>query len=281
MNSGLGSAQRQLALAGRPPRWREYRRYICLARSAGYRPVSLEPWLLGSESLPPDRQLLLLRHDVDQDSRSALLMSDAERKLGVRSTFYFRWRTFERGAVSRIAEAGNQVGLHYETLTRHAIERGYDRPEQITTNVVDHCRRVLREEIACFKSLVGSCATVAAHGDFRASLIGRPNVVLLDGENYSDYGVVMSADDAGARRAMDCWVSDGSGVPTYWSAGTPLADAVLAGHDTILFNSHPHHWRSGSVLLGKELWARLEGRARVRRHYDEDSLAWREWRARA
>ena len=68
---------------------------------------------------------LILRHDVDQHPRSALRMASIETKLGLRSSWYFRWRTAHPGVVG-IAEAtiGFQVGLHYETMTRIALERG-------------------------------------------------------------------------------------------------------------------------------------------------------------
>ncbi len=89
----------------------------------GYSVLSLETWL--AEPEPAGRApRLLLRHDVDQHPASALKMAAIEVELGVRSTWYFRWRTALPGVVETIRSQGHAVGLHYETLTRELLRRG-------------------------------------------------------------------------------------------------------------------------------------------------------------
>ena len=65
--------------------------------------------------------VLIVRHDVDQHAGSALAMSDVEVALGLRSTWYFRWRTASRPVIAEIRRRGGEVGLHYETLSRNAL----------------------------------------------------------------------------------------------------------------------------------------------------------------
>jgi hypothetical protein len=70
-----------------------------------------------------DRNQCVLRHDVDRRPRNALRIASIEALLGVRATFYFRRREIRRQVplIRRIAEAGHEIGYHYEAL---ALARG-------------------------------------------------------------------------------------------------------------------------------------------------------------
>lgn len=279
------SAMRFYSLLRRHSRWREYCGYLQEAERAGYAPVSLERWLVQPEKFAG--KVLLLRHDVDFDAGSAQLMSQVEKANGITSTFYFRWSTFRPDIVSRIRSAGHQVGLHYETLTRWALENSVHSTRDLSGSVISECRETLRREIGCFKALAGDCASVAGHGDPVAELIGRRNPYLLAGEQYEGYGILASADDAVSRSRIDCSVSDGSGVPSFWWGGVSLREAIAAGHDTVLLNSHPHHWRSGVVILGKRGLRRAVSAFSRDGAYlmpagacSSDASAWRRWSRR-
>ena len=122
---GSGSTsprRRRLARTLSRPRWDEYRELLSKARRNGYSPISLESWIDGDhdETAP----LLVLRHDVDQDPKSALKMLEIEAEAGIRSTWYFRWRTAHPRVIARVRAEGGDIGLHYETLTRTMLERG-------------------------------------------------------------------------------------------------------------------------------------------------------------
>ena len=239
----------------RPVRWREYEAYLRQALDAGYQVVPLETWLAGPDGF--SGKILVLRHDVDAYPQAAWPMSLIERRLGLTSTFYFRWCSLRPGLIRRIRENGSQVGFHYETLTRYAIEHHFHTPEMITPEVMAACRATLKEEIACFKGIVGGCASVAAHGDQRAHAVGRTNDDLLQGQSWADFGISYTADDPDALRKIDCWVSDGEGAPTYWSSGVSFPEALAAGHRLVLFNTHPHHWGLGAAVVAERLVAYL------------------------
>ena len=131
-------------------RWPEYRAFLLSGLERGYRVISLESWVRehGSDEVPT----LILRHDVDQHPGSALKMAKIEQDLGVRSSWYFRWRTAHPTVVSALREAGFEVGLHYETLTRKALERGLEGPAE--AELLAEGRRELREEISAFARLL-------------------------------------------------------------------------------------------------------------------------------
>lgn len=266
-------------LAFRQPRWQEYAQYLQEARAAGYELVPLESWLTAGDTAGPT---VVMRHDVDLLPANARVMGDIEQELGVSSTYYFRWTTFDLPVIRALLAAGHRIGLHYETLTRVARERGLYRPEQITPSVMAVCRAELKEEIAEFQRRTGTGATICAHGDRRARTIGVRNAELLIGERYEDYGITASADDLDAHARIDCWVTDGEDVDTTWGSGISISGSVSKGFGTILFNSHPNHWGHGRLVVANRLGSHAAWYARHPRLHPEwgepECLAWNRFR---
>lgn len=70
----------------------------------------------------PDRDFLVVRHDVDITPWSALRMAELEAEEGVRTTYYYRlhapfYNLMDEAAVASVREVaamGHEVGLHYE-----------------------------------------------------------------------------------------------------------------------------------------------------------------------
>ena len=269
--------RKQLKIALRPRRWSEYSVCLDAAVRAGYRIVPVEIWLQDSTR---DERTLVLRHDVDVCPRAALEISRLETERELASTFYFRWSTLDRDVVERVRDNGSAVGLHYETLTRYAIENGLRRPDEVTADVVGRCRETLKEEIERFRELAGPCDSVAAHGDPRANAIGCTNDSLLRDQDYDAFGIRYSADDRAALGRVGKWVSDGTGG-AYRTGGVFVRNALAESHGLIVWNSHPNHWERGfSVLVG-----RVAGHARaLPRHPSRwrwgvpDALAWDRYR---
>ncbi len=63
---------------------------------------------------------IILRHDVDRDPETAVLMAEIERKYNIKSTYYFRHieRTFKLDLMRSIIEMGHEIGYHYEVLDK-------------------------------------------------------------------------------------------------------------------------------------------------------------------
>jgi len=259
----------------RGPRWPTYAACLRAALDAGYRVVSLESWL--GEQCESRERTVVLRHDVDADAAGARRMSDIERDLGLCSTFYFRWSTLDLRVVESVRRNGSHIGFHYETLTRYALEQHLSSPAAITEDVLEASRRILKEEIARFRDLVGECRSVAAHGDLRARLIGRTNDCLLAGERYSDYGILYSADDPSVLNHVDGWVADDDGSDGYRRAGVRFQQALEGRHAVLLFNSHPNHWGAGLPLLAKRLLTNVDfvlRRPAIRQWGRAEQYAW-------
>ncbi|HEY3828706.1 MAG TPA: hypothetical protein VGL57_05870 [Solirubrobacteraceae bacterium] len=224
-------------------RWREYRRLLTLAQAQGYALVSLESWLANAEA-HAGRDVLILRHDVDQCPASAARMAAIESELGICSTWYFRWRTAQPKVIEEIREGGHEVGLHYETLTRELLRRGLRAADAAT--LIPEVRPLLRAELAAFAERHGPARSTCPHGDTR--MRGVHNGVLLQGEDLSAYGVRWEASAAVGRFPLDVWLTDRSSAEGRWRDGIDPVDLLVDRRSPILAVVHPNNWVSGLGL---------------------------------
>jgi hypothetical protein len=233
--------RRRLSRTLSQSRWKEYRELLVAARAAGYRIVSLEGWISEPPSTSPT---LILRHDVDQHPRSALTMAGIEQELGIRSSWYFRWRTAHPRVISRFRRSGLELGLHYETLTRIALSRGLTPP--ISDHQIQAGRIELRQEIAAFVNLFGPIRSVVPHGDSRIPDVS--NADLLRGEDCSSYGIEFDGNEAMRGRGIARWLTDRSTADGGWGDDVDPRELLSAHATPILCLTHPNNWVSGPSL---------------------------------
>jgi hypothetical protein len=241
-------------------RWPEYGRLLKAALSADYSVVSLESFLDQEVSADEASPILILRHDVDQHPSSALTMSDIEVSLGVRSSWYFRWRTAHPAVIAELRRRGSEVGFHYETLTREALAAGSGRLSE-SPNRLARGRDCLREEIEIFEGLFGPIRSIAAHGDTRVPEVR--NAELLRDQEWSDYGIAYDANDAMRRHQLAAWLTDRSMAEGGWSDGLDPFSLIHDRQTPILCLTHPNNWVSGASLWRDRLLARVFPRPRV------------------
>jgi hypothetical protein len=223
-------------------RWREYAAFLDGARREGYATVPLEGWLRGEA--PAAERVLIMRHDVDQHPRSALAMAGIERERGIRSSWYFRWRTAHPAIIEELKRSGCEVGLHYETLTREALERGLSGP--VDERMVAEGRERLRGEIAAFSRLFGPIRSVVPHGDSRIPAVR--NSELLRGQDLSGYGIEFDGNEAMRGRGIANWLTDRTAAEGRWRDGLEPEALFAAGDSPILSVTHPNNWASGPEL---------------------------------
>jgi hypothetical protein len=228
-------------------RWSEYRRLLRQACAEGYEIVPLEQWLEDDRG----ERVLIVRHDVDQCPGSALRMLAVERELGVRSTWYFRWRTARPRVVQAVLDAGGGVGLHYETLSRIVINERAAGRATVPEHQIDAGRRMLKRELTAFGVLFGPCRSACAHGDTRVPDVN--NAVLLRDCDPHEYGIEFDANASMRSHDLAVWLTDRSRADGSWRDGLD-AGAIIESHTSpVLLLTHPNNWISGAGLW----WDRL------------------------
>ncbi len=223
-------------------RWREYRALLEHAGAEGYDIVTLEQWLNDDRG---DR-VLILRHDVDQCPAAARRMLAIEQELGVRATWYLRWRTARTRLVEELRAAGGEVGLHYETLSRMVLADRAAGRESDPERALYAARRTLKRELIAFEVLFGPCRSACAHGDTRVS--GVNNAVLLRDQDLGAYGLDFDANASMRSHDLAVWLTDRSKAEGGWRDGLD-ARAILSSHASpVLLLAHPNNWISGAGL---------------------------------
>jgi hypothetical protein len=231
-------------------RWSEYRALLERAGEQGYEIASLEDAVLLGK-FEADRPVLILRHDVDQHPRSALTMAAIDEEVGARSTWYFRWRTASLPVIAHLREAGFEVGLHYETLSRRGLETGV-RTNDDLSGLVEESRTLLKREIAGFQELYGSIRSIAPHGDSSAPWL--PNRILLSDEDPTAYGVEFDATHTMRGRPLGFWLTDRTLAEGSWADGADPQRLFRLQVSPILCLTHPNNWVSGPSLWLDRVW---------------------------
>lgn len=224
-------------------RWDEYRAFLVSAIDSGYEVLTLEDWV--GRGFSESRPTLLLRHDVDQHPGAALRMLAIEGELGVRASWYFRWRTAHPAVIGAVRASGATVGLHYESLTRLVLERGVP-GNDVSAALLSEARRSLAAEIATFVARFGSSRSACPHGDTRVPDIR--NASLLRGEDCRSYGIEFDGNDVMRGRGLSLWLTDRSAAEGRWSGEVTPADAFAARVSPVLCVAHPNNWASGPDL---------------------------------
>lgn len=158
-----------------------YRRLLESALRAGFDTVSIERFwqLIVAGNVDPARRYLILRHDIDTDSRTAAEMWEIERSLGIAGSYYFRLSTLDLGLMKRIASGGGEVSYHYEELAAVAKEHRLHDRESVLRRMPEIQDR-FRRNLETLREATGlSMRVVASHGDFVNRRVRLPNYVLL------------------------------------------------------------------------------------------------------
>jgi hypothetical protein len=92
--------------------------------------------------------VLVHRHDIDSDLRTARKMFALEVKHGVQASYYFRLSTLDYGFMRDIEAAGGEASYHYEEVATYAKRHRLRPPRR--------CASASRKSANC------SCAISAA-----------------------------------------------------------------------------------------------------------------------
>lgn len=155
---------------------------LCLAIKRNYSIITLFEYLANhqncrNKNLIPDEKICILRHDIDRNVKSALKMAELEQKLGIRSSYYFRYPyTFKEDQIVKIKNLGHEIGYHYETLSK-------------TKGDYKKAIKLFEEELNAFRKIC-NIKTICMHG---SPLSPYDNRNLWDKYDYNNYEIIGEA----------------------------------------------------------------------------------------
>lgn len=245
-----------------PSRLAEYDALLGEATAAAYTQLSVRSYFraLGKPGVA-DGRVLVHRHDIDSDLRTARKLFALETRHGVNASYYFRLSTLDFGFMREIEAAGSEASYHYEEVAdyakRHRIRSADELRRHFPAIRAEFARNF--ERIA--NGLGQAMATVASHGDFANRRLKVINHELLDAPLRARCGIECESYDAALLGQFDLYVSDRP-YPVYYHPQSPFA--ALGRARRICFLTHPVQWETN--------WGEST-RCNVRRLAEE--LAWR------
>lgn len=231
-----------------------YDYYIKLAKNNGYKVCSLRE--LYKDTIRggnPNQKHFVLRHDVDHISPGTRKMFEIEKSNDVKSTYYFRKCTTDEELMKEMQTAGYEVGFHYETIAEYVESYG---KHKLTTVDIYACRDILKQEIREFNELLDApMESICSHGAPANARIGVSSNVLLENQNYKDYGIKFEAyDKALYERFVTHHICDGNICYNYgFSYEDNPIDNIEHGDKNIVFLAHPEHWYNTKGRILKDM----------------------------
>jgi hypothetical protein len=123
---------------------------------------------------PADRAVIL-RHDVDERPQNALKIAQAEHRMGIRATYYFRILKISNDpeVITEIARMGHEIGYHYEDLA-------------LADGDLESAIRLFAENLAYFRRFY-PVQTICMHG---SSMSSHDNRLLWRHYDFKDFGII-------------------------------------------------------------------------------------------
>lgn len=227
----------------------EYQKILECAKEQKYQCISLRMFAEGKYDC--DKNVLIIRHDIDHVSHGTNLMFETEKKYGAYSSFYFRDSkygkiTADKDLMREIEEYGSEAYLHFETISNYIkSNKSISRNQLLEKENIDQCIKLLKSELVDFRNKYEvSGKTIASHGTRINGHIGISNNYLTENtEIYSGLNIVLEAYNKEFVDQLGTYISDS---PIEYNQGyrygiTPI-EAMEQGISPILFLSHPNHW---------------------------------------
>jgi len=226
-----------------PPRFEMYKNLITEILNLGYEIHSVSSFwqILKAGNLRPDVKYVVLRHDVDTDPAAAEAQWQIEKSLGVKASYYFRLSTLNISLMREMAQAGFEVGYHYEEIATVAKEKCLKSRKQIQQNM-PYIRQRFKENLSLLRKRTGlPMKIVASHGDFVNRALKTPNYELLNRALRQEMEIELEVYDEifnqyVTSRHIDC------AYPKFWRPSTPY-EAIYRAEHVVYIITHPRHWR--------------------------------------
>jgi hypothetical protein len=224
-----------------PSRLDEHERIVQAACSAGYTQTSLRDFSKSLKTRPaPADKIILHRHDVDTDVRTARRLFEIEKKYNVKSSYYFRLCTLDVDLMNEIEDYGSEASYHYEELATFAKKHNIKDPARLRERLPEIRDHFLRNFQVLERQLGRKMVTVASHGDFANRRLKLANTEILRCPALRrDCGIECEAYDEDVIGHFGVYISDRP-PPQYYHPTSPL-DAIRR-HSRVYLLTHPRQY---------------------------------------
>lgn len=229
------------------------------------------PFLTFSDYLKKSpEKFVILRHDVDRAPAHALKMAGLEFQMGVKATYYFRYKpgVFRKELIKKIASMGHEIGYHYENLSDSHGD--YEKAIQSFKDILSEFRKIVNVE------------TISMHGkplskynnqwlwkrfDFKDfGITGEPyfSVDYSKVAYFTDAGRIWNAEKVNFRDKVN------DPFQFQIKSSDDIVQLIRSGTapQSMIINIHPENWAFNHWQWGRiYLWRGLKNKVKYIIHF--------------
>lgn len=226
-----------------PSRLARHEQLVELAAQAGYAQPSVRDFYRSLRNGGVTGQKVLLhRHDIDTDLRTARKLFELEKRQGIRSTFYFRLSTLDLKLMHEIEEYGSEASYHYEELATFAKKHHIKDAAQVRLRLPEIRAEFMANFRLVERRFGKKLATLASHGDFANRRLKLSNTeILADRTLRERCGIECEAYDRDLLDCFDIYIADRE-PPVYYHPSSPF-DAI-GRYNKICLLTHPRQFET-------------------------------------
>lgn len=188
-----------------------------------------------------NEKILLNRHDVDSDIKTAKAFFEIETKHKVKATYYFRLSTLNEKFCREIEKFGSEASYHFEEIASFCKKKHIKTKAQAEANM-ELIREIFCNNFRMVEKVIGKkITTVCSHGDFvnrKLSLIN--NEITKSSLLRKELGINCETYDKDLINSFDIYVSDRK-YPEFFSQSHVLD--YIGKVKKIYLLTHPGNWR--------------------------------------
>jgi len=226
-----------------PSRLGLYDSFVRKALESGYIQTSVRNYfksLHNNEYL--NKKIIVHRHDVDTDVRTAKKIFEIEKKHNIKSSFYFRITTLDFDFMRQIEDYGSEASYHYEEIATFAKKKHIKDPVEIRRRLSEIRNDFFINFNSIERQLGIKIVTVASHGDFANRQLKLINhEILNDSELRKRCGIECESYDQSLLNNFDIYISDRP-YPQRYSPISPFE--AIGQHNRIYLLTHPEQWET-------------------------------------
>lgn len=222
-----------------PNRYNEYEKFLKMFLDSGFSYICVKDYKKMENN---NKKYIIIRHDIDSDLKIAKKMFEIEKKLGIKSTYYFRKCTINKEFMKQIESFGSEVGYHYEEVAQFCKDN-----KKIDGKFVENNWKTIKEKmIENIKSFQKEndvkLYSIASHGEWVNRQINISNKTLYTEDMKNKLQLIEAYD---IEYLLDYRTAD-SIYPKCWKQDPK--EAIEQNNKKVLVLVHPRWWNKAPLI---------------------------------
>jgi hypothetical protein len=212
-------------------------------------------FMIKNDKIDSSKKYFIHRHDIDTDSLKAHVFFEIEKKLQIKSSYFFRLSTLDYDLMKEINEYGSEASYHFEELAQYGKDKNIKSKDLIIQNL-DNIREIFKKNFLSIENnLDYKMKSVVSHGDFVNRKLGLTNSILINSDIRKQLKIEVEGYDDILLKNYSIKLADRP-YPVFFSPISPF-EAIRKNYKIIFLLTHPRHWDTNLVVNTKDNMQRI------------------------